>query len=115
MIALGDLHEGKNKVRRSGFASDNLPFSVKLILHHFFTQKGKNILILKAYQVLKDSLLFPSQLNKFTFQEYMSFEENTNPYIPVWQKSYTPLGSLRFIGTFCAALKHVRELSGLLD
>ena len=113
MIALSDLHEGKNKVRRNGFASDSLPFSLRLILHYSFTQKSKNILILKAYQVIKNSLLSPSQINKFTFQECMTFEENKKPYIPVRQKSYTPLGTLGFIGMLCAALKHVRVLSGL--
>lgn len=87
VIALGDLHERKNKVGRSGFASDSLPLSLKLILHHSFTQKGKNTLILKAYQDIKNSLLSPSQINKFTFQECMSFEENKKP--PIWQKKHT--------------------------
>lgn len=83
MIALGDLHEGKNKVRESGFASDSLPFRLRLILHHSFIQKGKNILILKAYQVIKNSLLSPPPINKFTVQKHTSFEENKKPYIPV--------------------------------
>lgn len=87
VIALDDLHERKNKVGRSGLASDSLPLSLKLILHHSFTQKGKNTLILKAYQDIKNSLLSPSQINKFTFQECMSFEEDKKP--PIRQKNHT--------------------------
>lgn len=91
VIALGDLHERKNKVSRSGFASDSHPLILRLILQHSFTQKGKNILILKAYQDIKNSLLSPSQINKFTFQECMSFEENKKP--PIRQKTIYSLGN----------------------
>jgi len=36
----------------------------------------------------------------------MSLEENKKPSIPVRQKSYTPVGTLGFIGVLCAALEH---------